>query len=187
MSEEAEPSGEIVVGVSQTSHSPVALSWAADEAARRGVALLAVRAWRPSRPPSTAGGRPPATTRDVNQERADAAEALRDDVGRALGPQHFARCEIREGSALAVLTQVSADAQLLVVDAPRRTDFKTTPMLAHRLVYQASCPVVIMPPQVSELPETPLVRTGRKITGSSRPAASGDERSEQDSGPSERS
>jgi nucleotide-binding universal stress UspA family protein len=186
MSEEAEPPGQIIVGVSQTSHSPVALAWAADEAARRGAGLLAVRAWRPSRPPYAAGGRPPTITRDVAQERADAEQALRDDVDRALGAQHSARCEIREGSALTVLTELSAGTQLLVVDAPRRTDFKTTPMLAHRLVYQASCPVVIMPPRVSELPETPLVRTGRKITGSGRPAASGGERSEQDSGPSGR-
>lgn len=164
MSEEAGPSDELIaVGVSQTSHSPVALGWAAEEAKRHDADLLAVRAWRPSRPPSTAAGRPPATTRDLERERADAEQALQDDVAQALGPGHPARCEVRDGTPLAVLNEVSATADLLVLDAPRRTDFKTTPMLAHRLVYQASCPVVIMPPRIAEQPETPLVQAGRKV------------------------
>lgn len=164
MSEEPRPSRElIVVGVSQTSHSPVALGWAAEEAARRDADLMAVRAWRPSRPPSTAAGRPPATSRDLQQERDDAEKALQDDVTQALGQGHTVRCEIRDGTALAVLNDVSATAALLVLDAPRRTDFKTTPMLAHRLVYQASCPVVIMPPRIAEQPDTPLVQAGRKV------------------------
>lgn len=153
MSEESgSEGGAIVVGVSQTSHSPVALNWAAIEARRRNADLLAVRAWRPSRPPSTAAARPPATSRDLGRERSDADQALQDDVRQALGPDHQARCEIREGTPLTVLNELSAGAQLLVLDAPRRMDFKTTPMLAHRLVYQASCPVVIMPPRVSQQP-----------------------------------
>lgn len=180
MSEESGSGRElVVVGVSQTSHSPVALTWAADQAACRDADLLAVRAWRPPRPPSTAAARPPATTRDLERERSDADRALQDDVRQALGPDHTARCEIREGSALAVLNELSVDAQLLVLDAPRRTDFKTTPMLAHRLVYQASCPVVIMPPRIAEQPDTPLVQAGRKVargvtpTGGNRGEQSG--------------
>lgn len=172
MSEEAESAKElIVVGVSQTSHSPVALSWAAADAVRRDADLLAVRAWRPSRPPSTAAGRPPATTRDLQEERANAEQALQDDVRQALGPQHAARCEIRDGTPLRVLNELSATAALLVLDAPRRTDFKTTPMLAHRLVYQASCPVVIMPPRIAQQHESPLVQAGREAAQNLAPTS----------------
>ncbi len=141
----------VVVGVSRTSHSPAAVGWAAAEAGRRGAELLAVRAWRPSHPPAATGGRPAVVGRDAGAERADALAQLQADVTATLGEAAQAggrpvRCEVREGSALAVLQAISREAGLLVLDAPRRTDLKTSPMLAHRLVYQAACPVVIMPP-----------------------------------------
>lgn len=151
----------VVVGVSQTSHSPVALRWGADYAAIVGANLLAVRAWRPSRPPSAASGRPAVVSRDVAGEREYAESALHDDVGQALGEDHPARCEIREGTPGSVLTALSSIAALLVIDAPRRTDLSTTPMLAHRLVYNAACPVVVMPPRVSQQPDSPLITAGK--------------------------
>jgi hypothetical protein len=64
---------------------------------------------------------------------------------------------------LSVLRVISKEAALLVLDAPRRSDLSTTPLLAHRLVYQAYCPVVIMPPAIAEQPDTPLVSAGKKI------------------------
>ncbi|SDT04788.1 universal stress protein [Microlunatus soli] len=151
----------VVVGVSQTSHSPVALRWAADYAGVIGANLLAVRAWRPSHPPSAASGRPAAVSRDVAGEREYAASALYDDVQQAIGPEHAAHSEIREGTPLSVLTALSRIAALLVIDAPRRTDLSTTPMLAHRLVYNAACPVVVMPPRISQQPDSPLVTAGK--------------------------
>lgn len=151
----------IVVGVSRTSHSPVALRWAADAADRYDADLLAVRAWRPSHPPSAAAGRPPVVSRDVDSERAHAEAALYDDVQNTLGPGHRAHCEIREGTPSAVLNALSQVAALLVIDAPRRTDFGNSPMLANRLVYQAACPVVVMPPRVSQSPDSPLVAAGK--------------------------
>jgi nucleotide-binding universal stress UspA family protein len=151
----------IIVGVSQTSHSPVALRWAAEQAGRMGAELLAVRAWRPSHPPSAAAGRPSVVSRDVEAERADAEAALRDDVRQALGDDHRAHCEVREGTPLSVLNALSTIATLLVVDAPRRTDFASAPLLAHRLVYAAACPVVIMPPRVTHSPDSPLVAAGK--------------------------
>ncbi|MDQ1513970.1 MAG: hypothetical protein QOC59_1812, partial [Microbacteriaceae bacterium] len=33
-----------------------------------------------------------------------------------------------------------------VLDAPGRIEFPEAPLLAHRLIYAAECPVVIMPP-----------------------------------------
>jgi hypothetical protein len=151
----------IVVGVSRTSHSPVALGWASVAAERFGADLLAVRAWRPSAPPSAASGRPPAVSRDVDAERKHAEEALYDDVRQALGPDHTAHCEIREGTAQAVLTALSSIATLLVIDAPRRSDFGNSPLLAQRLVYRAACPVVVMPPRVAHPPDSPLVAAGK--------------------------
>jgi hypothetical protein len=151
----------VVVGVSQTSHSPVALRWAADYTQLLGANLLAVRAWRPSHPPSAAAGRPSAVSRDVGGEREYAEAALYDDVRQSLGDDHRAHCEIREGTPLSVLTALSGIAALLVIDAPRRTDLSTTPMLAHRLVYNATCPVVVMPPRISQQPDSPLVTAGK--------------------------
>jgi len=151
----------IVVGVSRTSHSPVALRWAADAADRYDADLLAVRAWRPSHPPSAAAGRPPVVSRDVDSERSHAEAALYDDVQNTLGPGNRAHCEIREGTPSAVLIALSQAATLLVIDAPRRTDFGNSPTLANRLVYQAACPVVVMPPRISQSPDSPLVAAGK--------------------------
>jgi hypothetical protein len=151
----------IVIGVSRTSHSPVALRWAADAAERYHADLLAVRAWRPSRPPSSAASRPPVVSRDVDAERVHAEAALNDDVQEVLGSGHRAYCEIREGTTSAVLNALSRVADLLVIDAPRRTDFGNSPTLASRLVYQAACPVVVMPPRVSRSPDSPLVAAGK--------------------------
>lgn len=151
----------VVVGVSQTSHSPVALRWAADYATLVNAHLLAVRAWRPSHPPSAAAGRPSVVSRDVDAERQHAESALYDDVRQSLGENHAAHCEIREGTPASVLTALSRIASLLVIDAPRRTDLNTSPMLAHRLVYNASCPVVVMPPRISQQPDSPLISAGK--------------------------
>lgn len=151
----------IVVGVSRTSHSPVALRWAADAASLFDAEVLAVRAWRPSHPPSAAAGRPSVVGRDVEAERKDAEAALYDDVREALGPDHRVHCEVREGTAQAVLTALSTVASLVVIDAPRRSDFGNSPLLARRLVYRAACPVVVMPPRVAQPPDSPLVAAGK--------------------------
>lgn len=151
----------VVVGVSRTSHSPVALRWASEYAAKLDGNLLAVRAWRPSHPPSAAAGRPAVVSRDIEGERAHVEAALHDDVRQALGDDHAAHCEVREGTPLSVLTALSRIATVLVIDAPRRSDFSTTPLLAHRLVYNAACPVVVMPPRVTQLPDSPLISAGK--------------------------
>jgi hypothetical protein len=163
----AEPVQEsfIVVGVSAGSGSPTALRWAADEAARRDCALIAVRAWRPPRPPSAAAGKPPVVTRDPEAEFAEAEEKLRGDVVAALGEDQDVRCVLIKGSAVTVLLKESADATLLVLDAPRRGNIKATTLLAHRLVYNVACPVVVMPPSLTK-PEPGVVAKAGKQLGS---------------------
>jgi hypothetical protein len=48
-----------------------------------------------------------------------------------------------------------------VVDAPRQ--LLAGPMFAHRLIYAASCPVVVMPPDVSGEPASALARAAGAI------------------------
>ncbi len=50
-----------------------------------------------------------------------------------------------------------------MIDAPQRTDLSNGPRFAHRLVYQARCPVVIMPPAISGQSDTAAVAAGKRI------------------------
>jgi hypothetical protein len=52
--------------------------------------------------------------------------------------------------------KAAVGADLLVIDAPRA--LIAGPMFAHRLIYAATCPVVVMPPDISGEPETMLTR-----------------------------
>lgn len=156
MSENENQSPRIVlVGVSPTSGSPVALKWAAAEAKARGAELVAVRAWRLPRPPVSPAVRPTGVDYDPEPDHAQAVFELRSHVAGALGEDADVTCKVIRGSPLAVLLKEAADAELLVIDAPPQADLTQTPLLAHRLVYHAPCPVLIMPPTLSD-PASPL-------------------------------
>lgn len=157
--------GFIVVGVSVRSGSPTALGWAADEARRRRCDLVAVRAWRPPRPPSAPGGRPPAVSRDVDAAFATAEEKLRADVAAALGDDAKVKveCRLLKGTPVSVLLKESEGAQLLVLDAPRSTDLKANTLLAHRLMYHVGCPVVVMPPALTQPGPSRAARLGKEV------------------------
>lgn len=154
----------IVVGVSTTSGSVEALRWAAEAAERLGSDLVAVRAWRkphaPTPPPS---GRPPATQYEPAKAYELAQEQLRADVAEALGQDRPIKCLVVRGNPLTVLLGQADNARLLVIDAPQRTDLTQTPLLAHRLVYRAKCPVVVMPPHLVKRRSTPLVRGSKNF------------------------
>lgn len=160
----------LVVGVSR-SGSAQALRWAADEARRRDARLVAVRAWRPASGPGSSGSHPSLTTYDAAQDEADARAALERHVDAVLG-DHPERehgitagveCRLVHGGRRKVLVTAARGAELLVLDAPRRTDLSVAPMFAHRLVYTAPCPVVVMPPDVAGTGPTPLARAGRHL------------------------
>jgi Universal stress protein family len=147
MTEAADTTAEtVVVAVSPTSGSPTALKWGADEAARRRSGLVAISAWRPPRAPIAPGGRPPGVSYDPDAAIAAAKAQLEEHVRAALGDGASVATEIVHGSTFRVLLQASETADLLVLDAPSRVEFPEAPLLAHRLVYAAECPVVIMPP-----------------------------------------
>jgi hypothetical protein len=153
----------IVVGVSVRSGSPTALRWAADEARRRRCRVVAVRAWRPPRPPAAPGGRPPAVSRDADADFAAGEEKLRADVAAALGEDAKVECRLVKGQAVAVLLKESEGAAMLVLDAPRRTDLKTNTLLAHRLMYHVGCPVVVMPPALTQPGPSRAARLGKEV------------------------
>jgi nucleotide-binding universal stress UspA family protein len=136
----------VVVAVSPTSGSPSALRWGAAEAARRQSPLVAISAWRTPRAPISTGARPPVSSVDPESSLAEARAELAAQVREALGEDAEVKTEVVRGSTFRVLLQASETADLLVLDAPRRIEFPEAPMLAHRLIYSAECPVVIMPP-----------------------------------------
>jgi nucleotide-binding universal stress UspA family protein len=146
--------GAVVVGVSPTSGSPAALRWAAEEARLRGAPLRAVMAWRPPRPPAAPGGRPPAglPTESVDPE-ATAHARLVDFVGAALGAARSDTaidCVVVKGSALNALRSEARYADLLVIGEarPGRLNSVRSGLVAPKLVLDAGCPVVVMPPAV---------------------------------------
>jgi|SRR5699024_1903605 len=149
----------VVVGVSPTSKSPTALQWALDQARHHGGRVVAVRAWQLPRsaPPSTvaqgtSAGRVPTATSLESQAR----QLLVEDVEHVLGPDSGVEIRVIRGGRRKSLVKAARGADLLVVDAPRA--LTTGPMFAHRLVYSASCPVVVMPPHISGAPPSWLQR-----------------------------
>ncbi len=146
--------GAVVVGVSPTSGSPAALRWAADEARLRDAPLRAVMAWRPPRPPAAPGGRPPAgLPTEADDPEADARVRLRDFVGAALGTDDTAPevdCVVVKGGAVNALRSAAREAQLLVIGEARAGKFNSvrSGLVAPKLVVDAGCPVVVMPPTV---------------------------------------
>lgn len=149
----------VIVGVSPTSKSEIALHWAVDQARHHNGRVVAVRAWQVPRsaPPNTvaqgtsAGRLPTATSLE-----AQAREQLAADVEQVLGADHGVEVLVLRGGRRKSLVQAARGADLLVVDAPRA--LTTGPMFAHRLIYSASCPVVVMSPRISGSPPSWLQR-----------------------------
>lgn len=145
------PEGFVVVGVSGSSGSPVALRWALDAARLRGLRLVAVRAYKV---PSTAAGSVRPTPSRVADAPAVLEGAARDEleahVRSALGAD-ATEVELRavRGGRRRVLLAASAGAAMLVVDAPRARELSGDPAFARSLIYRAPCPVVVMPPHVA--------------------------------------
>jgi nucleotide-binding universal stress UspA family protein len=104
----------IVVGVDGSIGSQAALAWAVDEAARRGVTVVAVRAW--SIPAIAVPAFGPAMTIPWDRFEESAEEALGQAIA-ALGPHPRApiRTKVVEGQAASVLLDVAAGALMLVV------------------------------------------------------------------------
>lgn len=149
----------VIVGVSGTSKSPTALVWARAQAVANGGRVIAVRVYQV---PNVAPGPSGSSSRfpqDPDELRADQHAWLRRDVAEVLGEEHRVEIRVVHGSKRRALLAQALDADLLVIDAPRSASM--SPLLAHRIVYAATCPVVVMPPSISGAPESGLSRSAR--------------------------
>jgi len=151
----------VAVGVSDTSRSPSALRWAVQEAAVHSGVVIALRAWRPPGAPAAVGVRPPATSFDPGSLIDQEQQRLEADVEHVLGTDSGVECRLVHGGRRKVLQAVSRFVDRIVIDAPQRTDLSSPPLFARRLVYSASCPVVVMPPSLTHQPDTPMVAVGK--------------------------
>jgi nucleotide-binding universal stress UspA family protein len=145
----------IVVGVDGSSASTGALHWAAGEARRHGARLEVVIAWRPSAavaaPP---GGHPPASSRTLQEHRADAEAVL--DI--ALGEISTSGIEIdrraMRGSPHRVLLEASDGADMLVIGGRSgKLAGKLPWSTGQQVLSDASCPVVVVPAAAARLAE----------------------------------
>ena len=102
-------------------------------------------------------GRIPKISEVIAQEH----ERLRADVDDALGPDSGTEIRVVHGGKRRGLVAETADADLLVIDAPRRPN--SSPLLAQRIIASASCPVVVMPPGLTGHPGSAVSRAGQAV------------------------
>ncbi len=151
----------VVVGVSATSKSPTALVWGQAQARANGGRLIAVRV----HPVPHSAEEHPGTTSwhasEPHPARDQQQAELERHVADVLGEDHGAEIRVIHNSKRRGLINESREADVLVIDAPRAPSM--SPLLAQRIVYAASCPVVVMPPSISGLPESSLSRSARAL------------------------
>ena len=149
----------VIVGVSATSMSPTALVWAHAQAEANGGRLIAVRVYQVPNVPAGPSGSSSRIPQDSGTLRSDQQARLQRDVAEVLGEDHGVEIRVVQGSKRRALLDQAHEADLLVIDAPRTPSM--SPLLAHRIVYAATCPVVVMPPSISGTPESALSRSAR--------------------------
>jgi hypothetical protein len=155
MSEQSRPY-TVVVGVSATTKSPTALTWGKAQADANNGRLVAVRVH--SDPKASPGTEISMADTDL---RASQQADLEQAVSSVLGEAHGAEVRVLHGSRRRALINVSHDADVLVIDAPRTPSM--SPLLAQRIIYAASCPVVVMPPSLSGEPESSMSRSAHAV------------------------
>src|SRR5262245_18960878 len=105
----------VLVGVSGSPESAGALRWAAAEAEREHGNLRVVRSWKPG--PRAFYAHPASGPQDAVRHHQQACDDLAATGRAVLGPQtpDNVTTEVIEGTAERVLTELSAEADLLVV------------------------------------------------------------------------
>jgi nucleotide-binding universal stress UspA family protein len=151
----------VVVGVSDTSKSATALTWGKALADANGGRLIAVRVHPGPHAPDAAPESPRRGAEEAERMREEQRAELARDVAEVLGDDHGAEIRIIHGSKRRGLINESHEADVLIIDAPRAPSM--SPLLAQRIVYAATCPVVVMPPSISGLPESALTRSARAV------------------------
>jgi hypothetical protein len=158
--------GDLVVAGLSRSTVPEVLLWAVEEAALRGGRVRVVRAWRPG--PSSAGARgTPSAVLPSSPESDEVAarDELDREVSTLLGPDHDVEVVLVRGGRRRVLLAQSAEADLLVIAAPRLTSASDAPLQVARLVQDSACPVVVLPRKVTGEGDSLLMRSARVVAG----------------------
>jgi nucleotide-binding universal stress UspA family protein len=136
----------IVVGVDSSAEALRALRWALEEAALRGAELQLVHSY----PTPELTALPAVVTLPSDEELRRAAEDILDEALEAVGgPGDVPIVKtVRAGGAAAVLTEVAADAQLMVVGARGLGGFRGLLLgsVTHQVVAHSPCPVVVVVP-----------------------------------------
>ncbi|MFG2193628.1 universal stress protein [Streptomyces sp. NPDC048639] len=136
--------GRVVLGVDEQNESAAAIRFAFAEAEVRGCPLHAVRAWRCPVFESEDGARDSA-----REHRERASMFLSKTLNRAMPDGHGVqvRRQAVEGPAHRILLESTADADLLVVGAPRRNGRQGLQLgrVNHALLHHSACPVAVVP------------------------------------------
>ncbi|MGW6442624.1 universal stress protein [Lentzea sp. NPDC055074] len=135
----------VVVGVDGSPASLAALSWAADEARRRGRPLVVISAWY-REPGIVIGPLPAEIGMELTPQRLEAAQhAVLDHAVKDIADVEL-RTVVVHGDPRAELTQASGDAELLVVG--NRGHGPVVEMILGSVssycVHHARCPVVVV-------------------------------------------
>jgi nucleotide-binding universal stress UspA family protein len=137
----------IVVGVDSSAEALRALRWALEEAALRGAELQLVHSY----PTPELTALPAVVTLPSDEELRRAAEDILDEALEAVGGPGDVPIvkSVRAGGAAAVLTEVAADAQLMVVGARGLGGFRGLLLgsVTHQVVAHSPCPVVVVVPE----------------------------------------
>lgn len=135
----------VVVGIDGSESSQVALSWAADEAALRGLPLRVIHAWQVPLPPVAMG---PAVMHPGEEQLEQAAQSILDRAVDDLEKSH-PRAEITSdlvsGPPATVMIEASEDATMLVVGKGHLEGIAAFFLgsTSMQVVTHAECPVAI--------------------------------------------
>ncbi|MHC3469860.1 universal stress protein [Streptomyces sp. 7R007] len=140
----AQTHGRVLLAVGEGGEQAAAVRFACAEAARRGVPLEAVRAWRCPAHESTDHPLMAGEPARLHEERA--AKALEEALIDAPEDLRVDRRTV-EGHARRVLVDASHHADLLVVGAKRRPGHTGLQLgrVAHAVLHHAACPVAVVP------------------------------------------
>jgi nucleotide-binding universal stress UspA family protein len=143
---EEHPTGPVVVGVDGSEVSALAVAFAAEEAALRGVELVAVHAW--STPVSTGPGDMLPVVYDPTLLESEARRVLSESLAGLAEryPDVAVRAELVRGQPGHCLAVRSATAQLVVVGARGRGGFAGLVLgsVSQSVLYHAASPVLVV-------------------------------------------
>ncbi|TPQ17743.1 universal stress protein [Streptomyces sporangiiformans] len=139
--------GRIVLGVGDVARSSAAVSFAFQEAERRGAVLEAVRAWQC--PAHETTDHPLLVGEPAHLHERRAAEALEAALNEVAAEHPSVKVHRRtaEGPARKVLLDASATADLLVVGSRRQEGHFGLQLgrVAHTVLHHSACPIAVVP------------------------------------------